>query len=48
MLLLVLMYNSETMVWNEIFKFKVQSVQMGNHSGVLYVETSILENEHFR
>ena len=38
MLLPVLMYSSETMVWNKRYRSKVQCVQMDNLRGVLGVK----------
>src|SRR5678815_2338385 len=37
MLLLVLLYSSETMVWNKKYRSKVQRVQMDNLRGMLGV-----------
>src|SRR5678816_947056 len=49
MLLPVLFYSSETMVWNKKYRSKVQCVQMDNLRGVLGVRRiDKMRNEHIR
>src|SRR5678816_2220515 len=49
MLLPVLLYSSETMVWNKKYRSKVQCVQMGNLRGVLGVRRiDKIRNERIR
>src|SRR5678816_2448976 len=48
-LLLVLMYNSETIVWNKRYRTKFQCVQMDNLKGVLGVRRiDKMRNERIR
>ena len=49
MLLPVLLYSSETMVWNKKYRSKVQCVQMDNLRGMLGVRRiDKMMNEHIR